>query len=259
MSETSGEFGIAVGIAGLGSLATFVYRDQLGPYAAAHVSEATTAALDSLAGAVQAGDDAAGRGGPRARRPRPRRRSRRASTSSPASAPRCSSPARSSPSGSCAPADLCISRPYVVDNVVMISRFPAVVDDVTVRLIAAVVLVIGVVALLTSQWWLYAVLAVDFTLRAALGPGQPDRAARAAVDPTRRLRPKRPTAGPPKRFAAAIGAVMTVAATALWLSPSLTGASVAIGGHRHRRGHGALPGARVRLRHLRRLHPLLVA
>ena len=30
MSETSGEFGIAVGIAGLGSLATFVYRDHLG-------------------------------------------------------------------------------------------------------------------------------------------------------------------------------------------------------------------------------------
>ena len=54
MSETSGEFGIAVGVAGLGSLATFVYRDQLTPYAAAHASEATRSALDSLAGAVQA-------------------------------------------------------------------------------------------------------------------------------------------------------------------------------------------------------------
>ncbi len=53
MSETSGEFGIAIGIAGLGSLATFVYRDQLTPYAAAHASDATTSALDSLAGAVQ--------------------------------------------------------------------------------------------------------------------------------------------------------------------------------------------------------------
>ena len=53
MSETSGEFGIAVGIAGLGSLATFVYRDQLAPYAATHVGGATTAALDSLAGAVR--------------------------------------------------------------------------------------------------------------------------------------------------------------------------------------------------------------
>lgn len=54
MSETSGEFGIAVGIAGLGSLATFVYRDELSPYAAEHAPGAATVALDSLAGAVQA-------------------------------------------------------------------------------------------------------------------------------------------------------------------------------------------------------------
>ena len=69
------------------------------------------------------------------------------------------------------------------------SRFPAVVDDVTVRLIAAVVLVIGVIALATQQWWLYAVLAVDFTPAGrARTLGQPGRPARAAVDPTRRLR-----------------------------------------------------------------------
>jgi DHA2 family multidrug resistance protein-like MFS transporter len=54
MSETSAEFGIAVGVAGLGSLATFVYRDQLTPYAAGHASGATSSALDSLAGALQA-------------------------------------------------------------------------------------------------------------------------------------------------------------------------------------------------------------
>jgi DHA2 family multidrug resistance protein-like MFS transporter len=54
MSETSGEFGIAIGVAGLGSLATFVYRDELAPYAAGHASGATASALDSLAGAVQA-------------------------------------------------------------------------------------------------------------------------------------------------------------------------------------------------------------
>jgi DHA2 family multidrug resistance protein-like MFS transporter len=54
MSETSGEFGIAVGVAGLGSLATFVYREQLSPYAAGHSSSATSAALDSLTGAVHA-------------------------------------------------------------------------------------------------------------------------------------------------------------------------------------------------------------
>ena len=108
------------------------------------------------------------------------------------------------------------------------SRFPSVVDDVTVRLIAAVVLVIGIVALAASQWWLYAVLAVDFSLRAALGPS----ASPVAQLVQRWIRPtvgaaKRPTPGPPKRFAATIGAVLTVAATALWLVGLATGSSVA--------------------------------
>ena len=108
------------------------------------------------------------------------------------------------------------------------SRFPAVVDDVTVRLVAAVVLVVGAIALATSQWWLYAVLAVDFTLRAALGP----QASPVARLVQRWIRPavpasKRPTAGPPKRFAATIGALLTVAATVLWLVSAATGSSVA--------------------------------
>jgi DHA2 family multidrug resistance protein-like MFS transporter len=54
MSETSAEFGIAVGVAGLGSLATFVYRGRLGPFATEHASSATSQALDSLPGALRA-------------------------------------------------------------------------------------------------------------------------------------------------------------------------------------------------------------
>ncbi len=109
------------------------------------------------------------------------------------------------------------------------SRFPAVVDEVTVRLIAAVVLGIGVIALAAQQWWLYAVLAVDFTLRAAIGP----QVSPIALGVQRWLRPsvalpKRPTAGAPKRFAATIGAVMTVAATALWALSLATGSAAAL-------------------------------
>lgn len=110
-----------------------------------------------------------------------------------------------------------------------ISRFPAVVDEVTVRLIAAVVLAVGIIALATQQWWLYAVLALDFTLRAVVGPSVSpvallvQRWIRPAVSA-----PKRPTAGTPKRFAAAIGAVMTVAATALWVVSLATGSSGAL-------------------------------
>jgi Domain of unknown function (DUF4395) len=96
-------------------------------------------------------------------------------------------------------------------------RFPGVVDDVTVRLIAAVVLVLATAALGLHQWWIYAVLAVDFTLRVTFGP----KASPVAQGVQRLVRPRvraarRPTAGPPKRFAAGIGAALTVVAATLW-------------------------------------------
>lgn len=100
-----------------------------------------------------------------------------------------------------------------------ISRFPSIVDDVTVRLTAALVLVLAVVALAAHAWWLYAVLAVDFLLRAGWGPSWSPlaRVAQKLLRPRLATKP-RYTAGPPKRFAAAIGAVFTVAATVLWLA-----------------------------------------
>jgi hypothetical protein len=47
---------------------------------------------------------------------------------------------------------------------------PPVVDDVTVPLIAFVVLILAVAALALHQWWIYAVLAVDFILGRRCGP-----------------------------------------------------------------------------------------
>ena len=96
-------------------------------------------------------------------------------------------------------------------------RLPRVVDDVTIRLTAAVVLVLALAALGLHQWWIYAVLAVDFALRVTYGP----KASPVALGVQRLVRPrvgaaKRPTAGPPKRFAAGIGAVLTTAAAVLW-------------------------------------------
>lgn len=109
------------------------------------------------------------------------------------------------------------------------SRFPVTVDDVSVRLIAGVVLVVSVATLATQQWWLLALLAVDFTLRAGLGP----RFSPIARLVQRWIRPRvavapRPTAGPPKRFAATIGAVLTIAATVLWVVSLVTGSSTAL-------------------------------
>jgi hypothetical protein len=91
-------------------------------------------------------------------------------------------------------------------------RFPRVLDDVTVRLVAGEVLVIAIVAAVTRQPWLFAVLAVDFVLRVGFGPKASPLAQLAA----RVIRPRisaapRPTAGPPKRFAATVGAVFSAA------------------------------------------------
>lgn len=109
------------------------------------------------------------------------------------------------------------------------SRFPAVVDDVTVRLIAAVVLVTVVAMLALQQWWLLVPLAADFVLRTTLGPG----ASPVARFVGRWVRPRvsalpHPTPGTPKRFAAAIGAVLTSVAALLWLTSVLTGADRAM-------------------------------
>jgi hypothetical protein len=109
-------------------------------------------------------------------------------------------------------------------------RFPREVDDVTVRLIAGVVLVLAVVALATRQPWLYGVLAVDFVLRAGFGP----RRSPIARFVLRLVRPRvaaapRTTAGVPKRFAATIGAVLTVVAFAAAYGPGWTTLTWAVG------------------------------
>lgn len=109
-------------------------------------------------------------------------------------------------------------------------RIPTVVDEVNVRIVAALVLVIGVTALVTAQYWLYAVLAADFVPRTILGPRGSFLARLAQL-----LRPflpaaPRPTAYMPKRFAAGIGAVMTTAATVLWALSLVTGATGLLAG-----------------------------
>lgn len=91
-------------------------------------------------------------------------------------------------------------------------RFPRILDDVTVRLVAGEVLLVAVAAALSRQPWLFAPLAVDFVLRAGLGPKASPLAQLAARAVRPRLStPPRPTAGPPKRFAATVGAVFSTA------------------------------------------------
>ncbi len=108
--------------------------------------------------------------------------------------------------------------------------FPRVVDEVSIRVVAAEVLTVAVLALLTGQAWLYAVLALDFAARVAYGP----RFSPLAHLALRVIRPRlsaapRESAGAPKRFAATIGLVLTTVATLFFYVAGWTTAAWVIG------------------------------
>ncbi len=103
-------------------------------------------------------------------------------------------------------------------------RFPNPVDEVSARLVAGGVVVLGITTLLTRQPWLVVVLAVGFVLRVLAGP----RLSPLALLATRIVRPRlrlapRWVAGPPKRFAQGVGATLTVAASVAALGFGATG------------------------------------
>ena len=96
--------------------------------------------------------------------------------------------------------------------------FPDPVDEVSARLVAGGVVLLSATALISGQGWLVAVIAYGFVARVLTGP---------TLSPlgqlvTRVIRPRlavspRLVPGPPKRFAQAMGATITVAAAILEL------------------------------------------
>lgn len=104
---------------------------------------------------------------------------------------------------------------------------PAVVDEVSVRLVAGLVLAVGAIAVLSQEWWLYALLGIDFTIRAGFGPRRSPLAivVRRWLRPLLRTAPKQ-IAFAPKRFAAGIGAVFTASITVMWIAGLVTGSTV---------------------------------
>lgn len=93
-------------------------------------------------------------------------------------------------------------------------RFPERVNEVAARLVAGAVVVLACASIHSSSPWLTAALAGGFLLRVGWGPAL-SPLARAAVWLAPRLAQPRLVPGRPKRFAQAIGAVVTVSATAL--------------------------------------------
>lgn len=96
--------------------------------------------------------------------------------------------------------------------------FPNPVNEVAARLVAGFVVMLCFAAILLQQPWLTAVIAYGFVARVLTGP---------TLSPlgqfvTRFIVPRlalesRPVAGPPKRFAQGIGAVLSVSAAVLAL------------------------------------------
>ena len=101
--------------------------------------------------------------------------------------------------------------------------FPNPVNEVSARGVAAGTALIGLACLVLRQPWIMVVLAVEFALRVAWGP----RFEPLAALVTRVVTPALPfeerlTPGPPKRFAQAIGLVVTLGASVLYFGFGLS-------------------------------------
>ncbi|HXW59491.1 MAG TPA: DUF4395 domain-containing protein [Solirubrobacteraceae bacterium] len=109
--------------------------------------------------------------------------------------------------------------------------FPDPVNEVSARLVAGGVVVLGVLAIALNEPWLIAVIAYGFVVRTLAGPKLSPLAqlVTRVITPRLGLAP-RPVPGPPKRFAQAIGATFSVLAALLALVLGLdTAAYVLLG------------------------------
>ena len=99
--------------------------------------------------------------------------------------------------------------------------FPDTVDNRAARIVAGGVLIQAVLAVALRVPWLVVPLVYGFVARVLAGPTLSPLAlfATRAVVPRLHSVP-RPTPGPPKRFAQAMGAVMTTAALLVWVTAS---------------------------------------
>jgi hypothetical protein len=97
--------------------------------------------------------------------------------------------------------------------------FPLAINEKAARTVAAVVAVVGLVAVATGWLWLALPLAYGFWARVLTGPtlSPLGRLASSVVAP-RYLGTPKWVAGPPKRFAQAMGAGFTTGASIAWIA-----------------------------------------
>ncbi|HWI21449.1 MAG TPA: DUF4395 domain-containing protein [Baekduia sp.] len=113
------------------------------------------------------------------------------------------------------------SLPYLL-------TFPNPINEKAARTVAGVVAGLAILALATGLHWLLLVIAYGFLARAATGPKLSPLGRFAMWFARRYLGEPRYVAGPPKRFAQGIGAVVTTGGSVCLVAGWSTGAIIAL-------------------------------
>jgi Domain of unknown function (DUF4395) len=108
--------------------------------------------------------------------------------------------------------------------------FPNPVNEISARVVAAGVVVMSTATMVFDLQWATAVIAYGFVARVLTGPrfSPLGQLATRVVTPWLPFAP-RPVAGPPKRFAQAVGAAFSLSALILTLAGYWTAAEVLLG------------------------------
>jgi uncharacterized protein DUF4395 len=104
--------------------------------------------------------------------------------------------------------------------------FPNPVNEKAARVVAGVVMVVALVTLLTSAYWLLIPLAYGFWARVLTGPTLSPLGRFATGVAAPRLGAPKYVPGPPKRFAQGMGTAITSLALILWLAGATTAVNV---------------------------------
>ena len=104
--------------------------------------------------------------------------------------------------------------------------FPNPVNEKAARVVAGVVMVVALVILATSAYWLLIPLAYGFWARVLTGPTLSPVGQFATRVAAPRLGAPTYVPGPPKRFAQGMGAAITTTALILWLAGATTAVDV---------------------------------
>jgi hypothetical protein len=106
--------------------------------------------------------------------------------------------------------------------------FPSTVNEKAARTVAAGVVLLSLVTIVTGAFWLTIPLAYGFWARVLTGPRLSPLGQLATRVVAPRLGAPKAVPGPPKRFAQAMGAVMSTAALILGLALGLETAAIAV-------------------------------